>query len=258
MENREIKVLGLRILKYLSKHQNSPHNTFSYLLRFIGFKTRMEFDAAISYLNGENFIKTTTQIESNPSYNISPQGIEYIIEFDDFELKSIFDGFRDYAILKFLYEMNGKVYSDMFPESILTDVPTTGKGMDYNFYLRSYIEYDSSLKKYVIIDNNDGSISLNSLGRKYYEHLQDTKSKDVEIRNKPLVNIDLSTHTTGDNNIIAPHSDINKSFNKNEESPQSKEYEKKSYGISKKTLTWTIITAIVAIITTLLFVLHVI
>lgn len=249
MEKFEIKGMQLGVLKYLHNKENNSsepfvYNTFDKMIRFLNIKNRSEFDQAVSNLEKEKFI-TFDATATNPIYQLKPKGREYISDFNDFEQIEIFNGHRDYTILKFLYLMDEPVNAEFFPDSILSDIPENGMGMDPGYYLRCYIDLETSLlKKYTSI-NNQQEISIKPLGKKYYEFSVEKNKKDLEILNKPLIHYDLSTHTTGDGNTVITHSDVNRSLNENIESPSSKKLAKKNYKLNKKILIWTIIGIIV-------------
>jgi hypothetical protein len=138
--------------------------------------------------------------------------------------------------------MKDKSYSDAFPDSILKHIPAAGMGKDADFNLRSYIEFDSSLKNYIDIDN-DGAISINHLGQKFYEFLEGNNLKKTEINYQPLLQFfdnSNNTHigdgnTIGDRNIV--NSKLDESLNTNEENEESK----------KESLSWAKIGVYVAI-----------
>lgn len=60
--------------------------------------------------------------------------------------------------------MNEPVRPNFFPDSIINDIPASGKGMDNSYYLKTYIDFESSLKKYVTNDDKKG-IEINRLGK---------------------------------------------------------------------------------------------
>jgi hypothetical protein len=250
MENFEIKGIQLGILKYLSFPENSgfpKRRTFGNMYRFLNVESREQFDVEIQSLRNQNFISIDTS-ESTPVYTLETKGKVYMEEFNDFEQTEIFAGKRDYVILKFLYLMGVPVYGNFFPDSILIDIPEFGKGMDIEISVRAYIDFDSSLKKFVST-NNQREVAITSLGKKYFEFLMEQNKKDLEILNKPLIHYDLSTHSSGPGSTVIAHSNVDKSLNKN---TGSSKLEKKGYNLNKRTLLWTIISVIVAIILWLL------
>lgn len=185
MDEFQIKGLELRIIKFLSKGTGAFRNSFSVMHRDLGVKSKDEFDNAIQSLKKIEFVNYQLQ-DNREVYHLEQNGVNYIKNFDDFELQTIFSGNRDYAILKFLYLFNELVTSDIFPESILSDIPPEGSGMDIDFNLRSYIQFHSSLKKYVNIDT-EGKLSLNDMGKKYFERIVasiDERAKKNDLEGK--------------------------------------------------------------------------
>ena len=248
MIKTKLNTNSIRILKYLSNHKSSSQNTSGKMRLILKFHNRKEFDDAIEILENWKYIEIDNETNI-AKYQINKNGIEYLDEYNDFELTSIFGGKRDYAILKFLYQIKEKTYSDAFPDSILKHIPASGKGMNADYYLKNYIEYDSSLKTYVDIDDT-GAISINHLGQNYFEYLDERKLKETEIINQPLMQFFDNSNIThiGDGNTIGDRnvmkSKLDNSFNTNEENEESK----------KESLIWTkrnVYVAIIAIIVTI-------
>ncbi|MDB5223922.1 MAG: hypothetical protein JWN83_2589 [Chitinophagaceae bacterium] len=208
-----IKGIPLYILKYLSQHENSSRNSFGTIHHHIPVKSRAEFDQAIKGLYEDGYIDITTEGNFD-IYQIKDKGREYISEYDDYAITDVFNGNYDFAILKFLYDMDEPVPTNFFPESILSHAPRDGKGMNDSVALRTYIDYQSSIDKYVkVIDNN--KYQINQLGIKYYDHLVGMDSKETQIEFKPLIHIDnsthdYSTHTVGSDNLVTTHSELEK------------------------------------------------
>lgn len=233
----ELKGTALTILKYLC--------SISYTITVGTLKANFlgnefaDFNEAKQYLINEGYIA----IDGDGNITILQKGNDYIEEYDQFASDEIFEGNYDFAILKFLYQMNEPVHVFAFPKYIVTHAPHDGKGMTDEFHLQSYIQFNKDLSRYVDCINHS-TFAINAMGKSYYLHLIDSSNRRLEIYNKPLVHLDYSTHTTGDNNKVVSHSDVKESFNKNEETPETK-------GIAKKGLTlnkWMLILAILAIV----------
>ncbi|MEO8721435.1 MAG: hypothetical protein ABI372_10035 [Ginsengibacter sp.] len=249
MEKFEIKGLKLGILKYLFVHEPSKSegyniNTFTRMHLRLFVESRAEFNNAIGHLESDSYIEIHR--DKIDHYSITEKGRDYINEYNDFELGELFNGKRDYVILKFLYQMNEPVRPNFFPDSIINDIPASGKGMDNSYYLKTYIDFESSLKKYVTNDDKKG-IEISPLGKKYFDHLREKNKKDLEIENKPLINLDFSTHSSGSGSTFISHSNLSNSLNKKQETVTSKEIDEKSYKLNRSILIWTIIGIIVAI-----------
>lgn len=247
MEKFEIKGLQLGILKYLLVHEPSKYegynmNSFNRMHHQLFVESRAEFNSAIDLLELNSYIEIHR--DKMDYYTITEKGRDYINDYNDFELGELFNGKRDYVILKFLYQMNEPVHPNFFPDSIINDIPASGKGMDNSYHLKTYIDFESSLKKYVANDDKKG-IEINHLGKKYFDHLREKNKKDLEIENKPLINLDFSTHSIGSENTFISHSHLSNSLNRNHESLASKEKDEKSYKLNKRILIWTIIGIIV-------------
>lgn len=247
MEKFEIKGLQLGILKYLYVHEPSKYegyiiNTFNRMHLGLFVDSRAQFDSAIEHLETNSYIEIHRGKMDH--YTITEKGRDYINEYNDFELGQLFNGKRDYVILKFLYQMNEPVHPNFFPDSIINDIPSSSNRMDNSYYLKTYIEFESSLKKYVTNDDKKG-IEINHLGKKYFDHLREKNKKDLRIENKPLINLDFSTHSNGSDNTFISHSNLSNSLNRNQKTLVSKELDEKSYKLNRRILIWTIIGIII-------------
>ena len=179
----EIKPPHLIILKYLKRKNNKAKTAElkrDLIGRINGIPDIIESLWSDGYIN----------ISEDTVISLSPTAISYLYEYDNFGSEYIFKDDLDFAIAKFLYEIDAPVNSKWFP-SIIQEKPeaTSMANSEDGYNLEDYIVYHSKIKSYII--NNESGFSLKQSGKDYYlsmvkNQIEKSKKIEAEINSKML------------------------------------------------------------------------
>ena len=242
-----MNAVAFRILKGINKTYNV---SYSKLIDIAKFKSRAEYDQAVNILSENKYI-TVDELD----LTITPKGVKYLQELESNDTKDAMKDLKhsfDFALVGF---MNGKPWPirlEEFPKIIAAKATNIGKYDEGNLHQYLYT------CPYVKEDN--GSYYLSDTGKFFYEtEIEEIENKKLYEGNKSNISFtDNSTHFTGRHIVHAPNSEINNSFNKNEETPEQKDIANKGFLITKKTLFWTILLGLLGTIVSILIAQHVI
>lgn len=123
-------------------------------------------------------------------YSISEKGKAYLDEYNSIGNEFLFENKFDIAVIEFLYGIDGLFPYEFFPENILNQTKTFGKGIGKEYDLEDYLNYKSAFKPYFFA--NGRSILLNKEGRLYFENLLKLKEKEKENHDKEKERSSLS------------------------------------------------------------------
>lgn len=177
-----IKAPALIILKYLAKHNNQEivgriKSNLSSQVKQINF--------ILEKLINDGYLTSPSQA----IISLTEKSINYLTEYDNFGDEYIFNNQLDFAILKFLYEIKTPLPVRCFPKIIQESCPSYTKNPNEGDDLQTYIEFHSSIKNYLINENENFSLKLT--GRNYYESIlanefRKSTQENFEIENKKL------------------------------------------------------------------------
>jgi hypothetical protein len=154
---------ALSILKFISSHGGKTtkgHITS----RYIGSSfNREEREKVIQELINRNLIAT----ERNEIWITNPHGKEFLSNYDLYESEEILNGNFQFAILKFLYEVDDKIHRDDLPNIFDTSAPPQPSASN-GFNLIYYLEVDPVMKPFV--KTSIDTYELTDLGKAKYEN----------------------------------------------------------------------------------------
>lgn len=178
-----VKPPALIILKYLATCKNQQivgriKSTLSSQVK--------QIDSILQKLIRDGYLTSPSQA----IISLTEKSINYLREYDNFGNEYIFKNQIDLAILKFLYEINTPLPIRWFPKIIQETCPSYTKSPNEGDDLETYMLFHSSIKNYLINENEN--FSLRPTGRNYYESilahdLKKSNEENFEIGNKKLL-----------------------------------------------------------------------
>ena len=158
----EINGLSLQLLRIIS-HFHEPTKDAHLISRIRADFTRADFDHSLDTLAGKQWIA----MGDNRTVSLTDGGKQFLKDFDQYNAEFVFDGEYQFAVLKFLHDMDDCVRADDFPEVLINHAPQR-QGYPGAHQLMDYLEFDSEMRSYVT--KQGVCYRLNDMGNQKYAY----------------------------------------------------------------------------------------
>jgi hypothetical protein len=245
----ELNGLSIILLRAISKHSPSVLEA-----RLKGSSQVLlhseDFEQAMMVLKEQGYIKNV----SEGTVQLAEAGKQFLETYDVYEHEELIKGNLVYVILKFLTELNDSITTSSFPKIIIDHAPRKYYGADVE-NLNHFLEFDQEMAQYLTV-TRDRRFSINTAGKSRYQ-IETNKRAKMTVPVKPAIQINQVT-SFGPNSPISTGGivSIGHAENKNAPDPTNDSNQRKALSISRKTLFWTILSVIVAIIIGILALRH--